>query len=79
MAYPPRRHTSAIDTAEALFKKATTKPIDVASRMQKPVIPVGKESVSLRLDNEVLAHFQDEGPGWQDRINAALRKAAGLE
>ena len=26
-----------------------------------------------------IAHFQDDGPGWQDRINAALRKAAGLE
>jgi len=25
----------------------------------------------------VLDHFQDEGPGWQDRINEALRKAAG--
>ncbi|MGE5166866.1 MAG: BrnA antitoxin family protein, partial [Sphingobacteriales bacterium] len=21
--------------------------------------------------------FQEDGPGWQDRINAALRKAAG--
>jgi uncharacterized protein (DUF4415 family) len=27
----------------------------------------------------VLEHFQDEGPGWQDRINAALRAAAGLD
>jgi uncharacterized protein (DUF4415 family) len=26
----------------------------------------------------VLEHFQDDGPGWQDRINAALRMAAGL-
>jgi uncharacterized protein (DUF4415 family) len=26
----------------------------------------------------VLDHFQQDGPGWQDRINAALRKAAGL-
>jgi uncharacterized protein (DUF4415 family) len=34
--------------------------------------------VSLRLDRDVLAHFQDDGPGWQDRINEALRKVAGL-
>jgi uncharacterized protein (DUF4415 family) len=34
--------------------------------------------VTLRIDQDVLAHFQDEGPGWQDRLNAALRKAAGL-
>jgi uncharacterized protein (DUF4415 family) len=32
----------------------------------------------LRIDQDVLAHFQEGGPGWQDRINAALRKAAGL-
>ena len=30
------------------------------------------------LDRAVLEHFQEDGPGWQDRINAALRKAAGM-
>jgi uncharacterized protein (DUF4415 family) len=35
--------------------------------------------VSLRLDRAVLEHFQDDGPGWQDRINAALRRVAGLD
>jgi uncharacterized protein (DUF4415 family) len=33
--------------------------------------------VSLRIDRDVLDFFQGDGPGWQDRINAALRKAAG--
>ena len=37
-----------------------------------------KQLVSLRLDPDVLAHFRETGPGWQGRINAALRKAAGL-
>jgi len=37
-----------------------------------------KEAVSLRLDPDVLSHFRAGGPGWQSRINAALRKAAGL-
>jgi len=36
-----------------------------------------KESVTLRIDRDVLDFFQEGGPGWQDRINAALRKAAG--
>jgi uncharacterized protein (DUF4415 family) len=36
-----------------------------------------KETVTLRLDQDVLEYFQAEGPGWQERINAALRKAAG--
>ena len=32
-----------------------------------------RESVTLRLDSTVLEHFQKDGPGWQDRINAALK------
>ena len=37
-----------------------------------------KEAVSLRLDPEVVQHFRATGPGWQSRINAALRKVAKL-
>jgi uncharacterized protein (DUF4415 family) len=37
-----------------------------------------KEAVNIRLDPEVLAYFRGGGPGWQSRINEALRKAAGL-
>jgi uncharacterized protein (DUF4415 family) len=71
----PRRHVSAIDAAEAVFKPAPPKA-EVAPRAA--AIPAGKDLVSLRLDRDVLNFFQDDGPGWQDRINAALRKAAGL-
>ena len=73
---PPRRSGSALDQAEAAFKAATSKP--VAAPAAK-AIPEGKEMVSLRLDRAVLEHFQDDGPGWQERINAALRTAAGLD
>ena len=73
----PRRG-SAIDQAEAAFKSATSKPAEaVAPRTVTP--PSGKEMVSIRLDRAVLAHFQDDGPGWQERINAALRASAGLK
>lgn len=37
-----------------------------------------KALVSLRLDQDVVARFKADGPGWQSRMNAALRKAAGL-
>jgi uncharacterized protein (DUF4415 family) len=47
-------------------------------RSGRPKKPAPKEAVSLRLDPEVLQHFRARGPGWQSRINAALRKAAGL-
>lgn len=36
-----------------------------------------KSLVSLRLDKDVLEKFKAKGPGWQSRINEALRKAAG--
>jgi uncharacterized protein (DUF4415 family) len=37
-----------------------------------------KTSISLRIDNDVLAAFRADGPGWQSRMNAALKKAAGV-
>ncbi|MDB5622423.1 MAG: hypothetical protein JWR39_986 [Devosia sp.] len=73
----PRRG-SAYDQAEAAFKSANSKPA-VATPVKPATPPEGKEMVSLRLDRAVLAHFQEDGPGWQERINAALRRAAGLE
>jgi len=79
MARTPRRPTSAIDQAEALFKAATDKPIEGPAPIKKNAIPVGKETVSMRIDRDVLEHFQEDGPGWQDRINSALRTAAGLD
>lgn len=77
MANRPRRPTTAMDRAEALFREATTRPVEAAPR--RAVVPPGKETVSIRIDRDVLAHFQDDGPGWQDRLNACLRKAVGLE
>lgn len=37
-----------------------------------------KVAVSLRLDQDVVAQFKASGPGWQTRMNRALREAAGL-
>ena len=70
-----RRINDQRTAAEAAFKAATTKPAELPPK--KPAIPSAKEMVSLRIDRDVLDHFQDAGPGWQDRINDALRKAAG--
>ena len=77
MASPPRRPVGSIERAEAAFKALTAKPVEMVSPKTN-VVPTGKEAVSLKLDRDVLAHFQDDGPGWQDRINEALRKVAGL-
>jgi uncharacterized protein (DUF4415 family) len=34
-----------------------------------------KQPVSLRLDRDVIDKFKATGPGWQSRINEALRRA----
>lgn len=34
-----------------------------------------KEAIKLRLSPDVLAHFRATGPGWQTRIDEALRKS----
>ena len=70
-----RRSSDPREAAEAAFKAATTKPADMPA--PKPAIPHAKELVSLRLDRDVLDYFQEDGPGWQDRINDALRKVTG--
>ncbi|KLK89977.1 hypothetical protein DC522_29230 [Microvirga sp. KLBC 81] len=36
-----------------------------------------KESCKLHIDLDVLAYFPEDGLGWQERISAALRRAAG--
>ena len=64
--------------AEAAFKSTTAKAAAPAPLVTRAAVPGAKEIVSIRLDSDVLAHFQEDGPGWQDRVNAALRKAAGI-
>ena len=54
--------------AEAMRKNAGGRP-----KAENP-----KVAVSLRLDQEVVARFKASGPGWQTRMNSALRDAAGL-
>jgi uncharacterized protein (DUF4415 family) len=73
MARTPFRDSRS--EAEKAFKQATTKPAELPP--DKPSIPGAREQVTLRLDRDVLDFFQADGPGWQERINAALRKVAG--
>ena len=77
MSNGPRRGSDPRQAAEAAFKSATTKPVEPEPTQKTPAVPGAKETVTLRLDRDVLEAFQEAGPGWQDRINAALRKAAG--
>jgi uncharacterized protein (DUF4415 family) len=71
----PRTLSDARTEAEAAFKRTTTKVVQAPPK--QTALPGVKEQVSLRIDQDVLEYFREGGPGWQDRINEALRKAAG--
>ena len=46
-------------------------------KVGRPLGSGNKEQVAIRLDREVLEAFRARGPGWQTRINAALREWLG--
>ena len=50
--------------------------VERRKRMGRPPSGPGKEQVTLRIDADVLAKFRATGPGWQTRVNEALRRAA---
>lgn len=63
------------------FDAATVKRGDVVLSKGKggrPKAENPKKQITLRLDSEIVDRARATGPGWQSRINAALRKAFGL-
>ena len=67
----------APEWTDEMFDRAQIKIGDTIIRRGRPP-GSAKRLVSLRLDQAVLDRFRAEGPGWQSRINEALRKAVGL-
>jgi uncharacterized protein (DUF4415 family) len=70
---------TAADFARAAGPEALPPALMAAFPNTKPRggRPAGsdKQLVSIRLDKEVVEKFKAAGPGWQTRINAALRRA----
>ena len=65
---------------EAWFAKArpardVLPPSVLAAAKRRPGRPAGtnKESTTVRFDRDVLDAFRAGGPGWQTRMNEALR------
>ena len=79
----PRSESSWVDPDDApewtdeMFDRAEIRIGDRVIRRGRPP-GSAKRAVSLRLDQAVIDHFRAGGPGWQTRMNEALRKAAGL-
>ena len=47
-------------------------------RAGRPAGSAAKEQVSIRYDKDILAAFRATGPGWQRRMNDALREGLGV-
>ena len=69
-----------LDRAELAVGGVVVRPADgTLTRTGRPPLgAVSKRQVTLRLDPDVLDRFREGGPGWQGRINEALRRAVGL-
>ncbi len=63
------------ELSDEWFEKAVLHRGGVPVRRGRPQSGSPKQQVTLRLDADLLASFRSGGPGWQSRINAALRKA----
>jgi uncharacterized protein (DUF4415 family) len=76
----PEEYEEAPEWTDEMFERADLYHGDKLIRRGRP--PQGaapKEAIKLRIDADVLAHFRSGGPGWQTRINEALRRAAKLK
>lgn len=63
------------DDAPDLSQTPWREKLDAAPvRVGRPKSECPKVSTTIRLDQDVLDGFRKTGPGWQSRINAALRE-----
>jgi len=60
------------------FEKADQYKNGVLVKRGRRPLENPKQAISLRVDADVLDKFKADGPGWQGRMNDALRKAVGL-
>jgi uncharacterized protein (DUF4415 family) len=61
------------DIAKAVAKDPDAAPIDIDWSDAVLIIPTRKKAISIRVDEDVLDFFKQEGDGYQRRINAVLR------
>ena len=77
----PTDEEDALITAAALsdpdappLTEADWERLKPRMRVGRPRAKTSKVSTTIRFDPEVLAYFQSSGPGWQTRMNAALKE-----
>jgi uncharacterized protein (DUF4415 family) len=63
----------APELTDAWFEQADLYRAGRLVKRGRPFSSARKVAVKLRLDPDVIAAFKVDGPGWQSRINQALR------
>jgi uncharacterized protein (DUF4415 family) len=61
------------EIAAAVAQDPDAAPVDIDWSKAELVIPPKKKAISIRVDEDVLDFFKDEGAGYQRRMNAVLR------
>ncbi len=74
----PHEYDDAPEFTDEMFGRATLKVRGQVVRRGRPKLGAPKVRIGLRLDQDVIDAFKASGPGWQSRMNDALRAAARL-
>ncbi|HWA90848.1 MAG TPA: BrnA antitoxin family protein [Rhizomicrobium sp.] len=69
-----RRMRPLRDNPELLARLLAASEELRARKRGRPPLEHPKVQVTLRLDEEVVRAFKEDGPGWQGRINDELKK-----
>ena len=72
----PAEYDDIPELTDEFFDKAEIRRgAEVIRRARgRPPLGAPKKLISLRLDPDVIERFRATGPGWQSRINTALRE-----
>ena len=75
-ARPATGRQKAIDWSKGIVTPGGGVAATIAAikRVRGPGRSPAKEQVAIRLDPDVLGAFRAGGPGWQTRVNAALKE-----
>lgn len=71
--WTPEMHARAKPAAEMHGQEIADGMVRKRGRPAGSASPASKRQVSLRIDPDVLDAYKAEGPGWQTRMNDALR------
>lgn len=70
----PEEYKEIPEWTEEMFERADYYEGDKLVRRGRPRSEHPKVAISIRLSEDVLARFKAFGPGWQSRIDAALKE-----